>query len=243
MGVSTASGAPVWTLGPTDAKAMTVNVAAVSTFQGTGKKSNGKTLVIVRGAPPDCVCAGRTWTVKRYEVDADAAAAMQIVETGRVEPVREQEFVVIGGGGIGLVREINHEEKVEVVFDPALMVMPQGLSCVVSGDSRIEQELMMKVHPLGDRTKVKSSGKVVNTIVYVGDEPVRTGVGTVTARHVRSTFTADLSPAKVSNVSDQWFVDGVGLVREMEKETTKVLGVNVRNNCAEWVLVGSQGRK
>lgn len=228
-----------WTLGPLDAKAISVNAARIAVFAADDSAKGdrgGKTLVIVRGAPPDCVCAGRTWRVKRYEVDAPPQEARELVESDRVQPVREHEFTGLGGGAVGLVSEINRTEKVEVVFDPPMIVVPNGLSSVVSGDARIRQELRMRVHPLGDRSRVRNQGAVVNTIVYAGDEPVSTGLGDMLARKVRSEFTADLGAAKVTNVSDQWFVDNIGLVREIEKESTRVLGVSVRSNAESWTV-------
>lgn len=197
------------------AKTLSVEVANVLTYDG----DDGKSYVVVRDNPPNCHCAGKAWWVRYYTGSEQAGKADQ-----------EAKFTIDPSGYVAITERIDRVEKVEVVFTPALVVMPDGLPPVAWSNSNYAQDLKMTVHPLGDRSKVKSSGAVRNEILYIGDEQVTTPAGTFTARRVLSTFTADLGPAKVTNQTEQWFADGVGIVTEREQERTKVLGVQVRDN-------------
>ena len=198
----------------------------------------GKAMVVRRGPPPDCLCAGRTWVVKTYEVDGPIEVAAAAVDAGAVKPVRERTFIVLpgGGGGIGLAEQIDREEGVEVVFEPPLLVMPDGLPLSSVGNAQMAQELTMTVHPLGNRQKVKASGRARNVVRYLADEALTTPAGTFTARRLQSVLTADLPPARIANTTQQWFVDNVGLVRKRDQERTTVFGVPTRNNTSDWTL-------
>lgn len=219
---------------PLSSARLSVNVARSLVYQS----EDGKMAVVEqRDPPPDCVCAGRNWQVRRFEVEGDPSAAAEIVASlPSMHPARERTYVIVPGGSVAMVSEINREEGVEVVFDPPLVVLPEGLPCVSLNNSEFAQDLTMKVHPIGNRSTVKRSGPVKNTFKYVGDELIQTAAGAFTARKVVSALTADLAPARVKNQSTQWFVDGVGLVREEETEVTTALGVPVRKNASRWVL-------
>lgn len=219
---------------PLSSARLSVNVARSLVYQS----QDGKMAVVEqRDPPPDCVCAGRNWQVRRFEVEGDPSAAAEIVASlPSMRPARERTYVIVPGGSVALVSEINREEGVEVVFDPPLVVLPEGSPCVSVNSAEFAQDLTMKVHPIGNRGTVKRSGPVKNTFKYLGDERIQTPAGAFTARKVASSFTADLAPARVNNQSTQWFVDGVGLVREDETEVTTALGVPVRKNTSRWAL-------
>lgn len=224
--------ASVPALGPLTARSLAYAVPRNLEYAG----AKGKALVVRRGPPPDCLCAGRTWVIKSYELDGPATVAGTAVDAGAAKPTRERTFTVLPGGGIGLTEQIDREEGVEVVFDPPLLVMPDGLPLNSLGSAEMAQELKMTVHPLGNRQKVKASGQARNVVRYMADETLTTPAGMFTARRIESVLTADLAPARIANVTQQWFVDGVGLVREKDQEKTTVFGVPTRNNTSEWVL-------
>lgn len=190
--------------------------------------------VIVRDALPDCHCAGRTWWVREYDGDAAASAMAGVKPT--TPSLNEIRMVIDPSGYAAIAERIDHIEKVEVVFSPALVVIPNNLPGEAVGGASYEQEVTMTVHPLGDRTRVKASGKARNVIVYQDDETVSTGAGDFTARKLLLTLTADLSPARVVNISEVWLVDGIGVVAEREQEKTTILGLPSRSNAISKLL-------
>jgi hypothetical protein len=220
-------------MGPTSARTLAFAVPRELEYvSANGRRS----LVIRRGTPPDCLCAGRTWTIKGYELDGPPDAARAAVDSGVVTPTWERTYTVLPGGGIGLTEQIDRAERVEVVFTPPMLIMPDNLPIHALGSAEMAQDFTMTVHPLGDRSRVKSRGPARTLVRYAADEALRTPAGAFTARRLETTLTADLSPAKVSNTTRQWFVENVGLVKEDDRETTKVLGLSVRNNTSEWTL-------
>lgn len=219
---------------PLSSASLSVQVSRNLVYRAADGKAS---MVIQRDPPPDCVCAGRTWQVRRFDIDADASDAAAILQaTPSMRPTREQSFLIVPGNAIAMVSEINREEDVEVVFDPPLVVMPDSLPGTNNNSAEFTQTLRMSVHPIGNRKVVKRAGPVKNTIRYLGDERIATPAGTFTARRVESAFEADLAPARVVNTSIQHFADGVGLVKEDERESTSALGVPIRKNADQWLL-------
>lgn len=226
--------------GPLQASRMSVQVARTLHYQTRSDQSKESgSMTVLRDQPPDCHCAGRVWWVRRYKGDVRPAAPGMLPTT---PADRELKFTIDASGYIALMEEINRTEGVEVVFTPPLVIIPEGLAVVSFNGANFAQDLSMTVHPLGDRSRTKSKGPVRNEITYLGDEPIKTPAGNFTARRVLAIFTADLSPAKVSNTSEQWFVDGVGLVAERETEKTTLLGVPFRSRETEWALQRMEDR-
>lgn len=159
------------------------------------------------------------WSVARATAGSEAERAVRT------------ELLHVQDGAVVMARTIDHGEKVETVFEPALVVMPRELA---RGESA-SQDVRMTVHPEGERSKRRAAGTARNEIVYVGDETMEVGGKQVAARHVRGVFTADLSGTKVRNVTDQWFVDGEGLVAETRSERTLLMGLPVRQSEESWV--------
>lgn len=201
-----------------DAAALSVHGADRLSYSNPERMgSTDNVFTVVRGRPAGAA-AGETFIVQRFRGDG----------SGGGEPMRESKLVILDDGSIGLAEEINRIEKVEVVFDPPLIVMPQGLSAA-EGAGRVQQ-LRMTVHPLGDRSRVRASGPVTNTLRNMGRASVQTPAGAFESSLLVSEFTADLAPARVVNRSEQWLVPKVGMVAEVETERTTVLGVQTRLN-------------
>ncbi len=185
---------------------------------------NGDRVETAQDALPDCHCAGRTWWV--HSVRGAAGE----------KPDRDVRMVIDVNGYISVAEEIDRREKVEVVYTPPRVVIPDKLPVQAIGSAAFEQEIHMVVHPLGDRSRVKVSGTATNAIRYVGDEQITTAAGTFTARRLSSTLTANLGTAKSVDTTEQWWADGIGLVFEQSREVTHALGLKVRDNSATMAL-------
>jgi hypothetical protein len=183
----------------------------------------------------------RRLLIERDERDPGAASwtvtrtALQRVGGGNDEasPLRSDTYVLTPEGHVAIAEEFNRDESVEVVFEPAMVVMPRDLA----PGTPFTQDFDVKVYPGGKgRTMLKSSGPGSHTIELTGLWRVTlAGDGQVEARGVRSVFRADFSPAKVVNTTEQWFVDGVGVIAERRHERTTVFGVPIRESFETWV--------
>ncbi len=195
---------------------ISLDVAGLLRYITIGDDSTAR-LIVERGSTrPE-------WTVTRRESKGDGD-----------EPklVSEQRLVLLADGSVAIAEEIVHDEGVEVVFEPPMVVMPTELR---EGGPFVQQ-LKMTVHPLGNRKRTKASGEVESTIELVGDEQLETEAGRLETRHVRHIFVAKLKPAEVSNTTDQWYMDRIGRVAERRREQTKVMGIQIRSNQEDWVI-------
>lgn len=186
------------------------------------QNKQGARMLVTRETPAS-PATGQTWKLTRT------------YDPGNGQPPKSRVLTVaiLADGSLGLLEEINQIDEVEVLFDPPLIIVPSGLEPRTSR----QQTLTMTVHPLGDRSRVKARGKAEQYMAYVNDEPVAiNGQPAVRARHLTSRLTADLSPAKVTNLNEQWFVDHLGLVMESQSEQTFVFGLRTRNNVELWAL-------
>jgi hypothetical protein len=160
-------------------------------------------------------------------------------EDKAVEIVREQLFRLGDDGSVALVEEKNHIEKVEVVFDPPLLVLPARIET----GATFESSGRMTVHPLGDRSKVKVKGTYDDSGSCEGAVRVSTSGGEFDVWKIKSVFTADLPPSKVRNETESWLSPTSGPIVERRSERTTVLGVPVRKNEEAWVLIGPGAEK
>jgi hypothetical protein len=144
-----------------------------------------------------------------------------LTEAGREPPV--ESHYRLRDGALELVEEINHEERVEVVFDPPLVVLP----AVLHAGRPYRQNLKMTVHPLGDRSRIKARGPVKQTIRFESIERIGVPAGEFDAAKVTAVFNAVLAPAEVKNTTDLWLALDVEsaepLLAERREEVTRVL--------------------
>lgn len=173
--------------------------------------------------------------IERGEPDARGRYTQQrwTASEGARTLAREQRLVAGADGSVRLAEEINHAEKVEVVFDPPLVVVPAALSV---GSESLERA-RMTVHPIGDRARTRARGTVEQTIGVGPSVRVRTPAGEFVAVPLVSEFRADLGASKVQNRTETWLAPGVGIVAEQRHERTTALGVPIRNNRESWVLI------
>jgi hypothetical protein len=184
--------------------------------------SSTEVMRIERGPPAPGPDGRMRWTVRRSRAARPDAG---------FEPMSEQVFVLLDDGSVAIAEDIVHDEQVEVVFDPPMVVMPAELAA-----GTFQQTVQMLVHPLGNRARSKGKGPVRQSIQLLGGETIQTPAGTVEAVHIRQEFVASLNPAEVTNTTDQWFVPRIGLVAEKRSERTLVLGVPLRSSREEWVV-------
>lgn len=183
-------------------------------------------LVVERDGPGAGAGPGATWSVTRT-IERNGASAGD----GR------QSMVLTPEGSSAIAEDRNPAEKVDVVFDPPMIVVPGELA---RGEERA-QKLKVRVYPPGERGKPRFEGAGQNSVAYTGDELVRTPAGEFAARKVVARFSTKLGPSSIVNVTELWFVDGVGIVAEKREERTSVLGVQVRRNVERWALADGPG--
>ncbi|HVU64619.1 MAG TPA: hypothetical protein VHC70_11625 [Phycisphaerales bacterium] len=181
-------------------------------------------LIAVQEAVPTCHCAGQKWWVRYYAGDTSAPAE------------REVHMTIDQNGSIAEMEEIDRVDKVEVVYTPPLVLIPDKLPPKAVNDAIYRQDVKMVVHPLGDRTKIKAHGPAKNEIVFEGDEVVHTGAGDYTAHRITATLTAELSAAKTVDTTETWLVDGIGTVIQRDHEETRVMGARIRDNTSTLIL-------
>ena len=212
--------APLSRATPIDAGKLTITAARTLLYDS----EDGSRITVLQDALPDCHCAGRSWWVK-YSKGGPGTL-----------PEREVRMTIDASGYIAEAEEINRAEKIEIVFTPPLVVIPDKLPIQTSGNAGYQQDVKMVVHPLGNRSKVRTSGMAHSEIHYLGDESITTAAGEFTARKLHSTLTADLSAATSVNTTEQWWTDGVGLVFQRDHEVTKTFGIKVRENSSTIML-------
>lgn len=191
-------------------------------------------------APQTCVFARIEGDEQaRLEIERDAPGEggrylqrRWSVTGGERTLLREQHLIARDDGAVLLQEEVNHAEKVEVVFTPALMVVPARLA---PGPAE-PQKVRMVVHPLGDRSRTRARGTVEQSMTIGAPVRVRTPAGEFDAWPLSSTFKADLGPSKVTNESELWLAAGIGIIAERRRERTTALGIPIRDNREGWVL-------
>jgi len=182
-------------------------------------------MLVGRGQPVG-TGPGATWTVRRSNGPTpDGPWTVDV----------ERTMVMTAEGHAAIVRDIDHSEGVEVIFEPPMVVMPKELKS--SGETFVQQTYM-RVHPIGNRKRIKAEGAVRQEIVHAGGASIEAS-GNDTQRvgqHVIQTFRASLKPAEVVNVIHQWFAPESGIVAQTSDERTRVLGVQIRHNVESWVI-------
>lgn len=147
----------------------------------------------------------------------------------------DQVLVRTPEGHVALAEEINHDERVELLYDPPLVLVPATL---YPGGPPFEQATGMVVHPLGDRTRVRARGHARQTIEHEGGDAAVTSAGAASQR-IRLAFEASLTPAEVTNLTLRWYDADGRLVAERHQERTRVLGVQTRRNRESWTIAQS----
>lgn len=185
-------------------------------------------------APWDADESGRL-EIERTEPDDQGRFVQMrwaVGDAGRA-PVRRQRLSMGDDGAVLLAEEINHAEKVEVVFEPPMVVVP----AVLKPGIELRQQARMTVHPLGDRSRTRARGAVEQTVAVGAARRVRTPAGEFVALPLTSEFRADLGASRVMNRTETWLAPGVGMVAEQRHERTTALGVPIRNNRESWVVI------
>lgn len=134
----------------------------------------------------------------------------------------ESRYKVDETGALVLVEEINHEEDVEVVFDPPLVVLPPSLA---PGET-FEQKLSMVVHPMGNRMRTRAAGPVSQRITFEGVERISIPAGEFEAAKVVAVFQAQLNVARVRNTTEEWIaiaaIEGLAARQETDADARPV---------------------
>lgn len=208
---------------PLAAEKFTAHTARQMTYDEQRGDHTG-TVIVLQDALPDCHCAGKSWWVRYYDTDTKGT------------PRREVHLTIDASGYIAETEEIDRVDKVEVVYTPALVLVPDKLPAKSSGNAAYAQEVKMVVHPLGDRSKIKAHGTARNEITFEGDEPIVSGVDPQTAHRLTCTVTANLAAAITVDTTEQWLVDGIGIAMQRDREETRVMGAKVRDNSSTMIL-------
>jgi len=172
------------------------------------------------------------WRVTREVVAGEEGAA----NNSKVKSWREQTYVLLPDGSIALEREVNKDDSVIVQFDPPMVVYPSTLSPTAKDTAGFSQSFHVRVHPIDDETKIKVEGPGTQEITYVSDTLGESDHKQVPVFELLSVSVFDFGGPKSRNETTQWLATGVGVVRESRIETTKLLGVQIRENKESWAL-------
>jgi len=152
---------------------------------------------------------------------------------------REQILVQLPDGSIALKQERNGDDNVVVAFDPPMVLFPPTIQrATIEGDTLapgFTQNLYVKVHPMKDETKIRVQGPATQNIFFEGEETVVVSGTPITATRIRRVFAPDFGTTTSVNESVEWLAPGIGVIREIRSERTKVLGVQIRNNQESWI--------
>lgn len=184
--------------------------------------------VTVRPLPDGA--AGRTVTREAFTPAATSA------HTIKVTGWREQTLLNADDGSLALSHEINKDDDVTVDFDPPMVVYPATLTPTLDNTPGFVQSFHVTVHPISKPGKTKVHGPGTQEITYLGDSPATLDGAPVTAVRLRSVFTSDFGGPKTRSETTQWLVAGRGVVKETRTETTRLLGVQIRDNSEAWTL-------
>ena len=197
--------------------------------EGAGDAHAPAFMLEERDAPPAAEGGRAAWKMRRSTGPA---------KDGPWKLVTELTFVLTAEGHAAVSEEIDHDEGVELVYDPPMVVMPAELK---PGAAAFTQTTYLRVYPSGSRKHVKAEGSVKQKIEHLGGASVDIPSSIPPAaqcacQQVVKTFTSTLKPAEVVNVVHQWIVPGVGMIAETSEERTKVFGVQTRHNRESWVV-------
>ncbi|CAN5819540.1 hypothetical protein BH11PLA1_BH11PLA1_23100 [soil metagenome] len=212
------------------AKVPLLRIAKESVAKG---KSPGATLTATRRVTPGP--AGQPTKITLREVVGPGDTAPPNAITDAPTPAEGSDFwFTLGAGQDGaltLTDSIDFKDRVWTEFSPPMLVLPADLKVGATSTSTFE----MTVHPLSDLKKVKAQGQATSVVVVEALERVTVPAGTFEALRIRSTLTASLGPAKVSNVTTTWYAAGKGIVLTRESQKVTALGLPVRNSTITWV--------
>lgn len=168
-----------------------------------------------------------------FELTREAAERFNAAWADHEGEARTDFWRVEDDGSIVLCAVIDRSDQAISLFDPPLLLYPATLS---PGDTA-GSESSMKVIDLGNPEKTKESGTATRTIEYVGDESIRTALGTFNALKLTVRFEADLRLANAVRIITQYLVPEIGLVAEDSEERVDVLGFSGRTIVRRIVLV------
>jgi hypothetical protein len=212
---------------PLSAEQFTAHTPRTLTYQ----TSEGTTLIAEQEAVPTCHCAGHTWWVRYYAGDTGGQAQ------------RETHLAIDQNGYVSEMEEVDRVNGVEVVYSPPLVLVPDKLPTRATNEAVFRQDVGVVVHPLGDRLKIKAEGKLSNEIVFEGDESVTTGAGTYAAHRLIATTVSDLAGARTAGMTEQWLVDGIGVVVQRAREETRAKGAKTHESASTLILTSFEQGK
>jgi hypothetical protein len=175
----------------------------VNAAYATLNEWQAKFVVVGERAGPASLVA----TVRR--VDDEQAPWRRDMANGQVQHLRQA-----GPGVIEMVAVEDDKHDVISLFAPPLVVMDAGLT--PGEPRRIESEV--RVVKRGNRSQQVDQGRCVWSIVYDGDQRVRTPAGTFDCKRIRTEYRGRFTAAQVTSVTHAYPHETLGLIAESYRE-------------------------
>jgi hypothetical protein len=137
-----------------------------------------------------------------------------------LENTREVFLIRNDADGTLVTRETDQEEKVEVLYEPALQMLPPEMTPGVP----VTNEVKMTVRNLADG-KVRDQGTCELTCEYIGTRVVSSLNGDVEAHVIRTTRRIKLNLAQVEVKIENAYLPDVGTIVERFWRDTRALGL------------------
>lgn len=160
-------------------------------------------VVVSDGKEPPTMTA----TVRR--VDDEQAPWRRDMANGQVQHLRQA-----GPGAIEMVAVEDEKHDVISLFTPPLVVMDAGLE--PGKPRRIDSAV--RVVKRGNRSQQVDQGKCVWTIVYDGDQRVRTPAGVFECKRIGTEYRGQFTAAQVTSVTHTYQHGERGLIAESYRE-------------------------
>lgn len=145
---------------------------------------------------------------------------------------RTEFWATDGRGNLQLTAVYEAQDQAVSLFEPPFTV-PAELR---PGEPHQEKSSMRVVDARTLSTQ-KASGTATRTIEYVGNERIRTPLGTHDAQRIVLHFLAEMGVATAETTSTYYIVPGLGLVAEETTERVRILGMFGRSMDRTIVLV------
>ena len=139
---------------------------------------------------------------------------------GREQPLERRVQRLEPDGTLMLEDMKNVERGVIVEFDPDPVTMPPRLEAGVP----IAGTQKMRLPLISNPRKLRERGEGEMTLIYTGDQTVRSVFGEVRAARILEVYTSRLKNATAVRTIERWYAHPHGLIAERWEEVVTILG-------------------
>lgn len=135
-------------------------------------------------------------------------------------------------GNLVMTAVVEPADQAITFFTPPMIIAYSELA----PDEPREQKVDMRVMDLVRPQRLKDRGIATRTVQYMDDQLIRTPLGTMPARRIEITFSADLGLARAENATTLLVFPSFGVVVQKREDRVSVVGVPFRHRDQTLVL-------